>query len=227
VFEAGRSGADPGLTSDAPASTPAAVVGASRTDPRRRLFGAMIETVASRGYDRTTVSRVLSSADVQEAVFSEHFRDKHDCFMQAIDELIGRAEGSAIEQFGRSAPWPERVSRSLESLLTGLARDPDAAGVVFVEMLGAGPAACERQREALTLFASMLEEGRTLSRDSEHLPPQTSEAIVGGIASIVHRRALQGKVAELPSLHADLTYFALLPYLGHERALDIAGLREI
>ena len=30
-----------------------------RSDPRRRLLDAMIETVALRGYDRTTVSRVL------------------------------------------------------------------------------------------------------------------------------------------------------------------------
>jgi AcrR family transcriptional regulator len=186
----------------------------------------MIETVASRGYDRTTVSRVLSSADVQEAVFSEHFRDKHDCFMQAIDELIGRVERSAMEQFAQSAPWPERVRLALEGLLTALARHPDGAGVVFVEMLGAGPAACERHREALALFTSLLEEGRLLSSDREHLPPQTSEAIVGGIASIVHRRVLQGNAAELPSLHADLTYFALLPYLDHERALSIAGLGE-
>jgi len=181
----------------------------------------MIQTVAARGYDYTTLSRVLSSAEVPEAVFSEHFRDKHDCFMHAVDELIGRVERSALEHFEQDAPWPERVSVALEELLTALARHPDAADVAFVEMLSAGPAACERQREALTLFASLLEEGRSLSPDSDHLPPQTSEAIVGGIASIVHRRVLQGNVAELPSLHGDLAYFALLPYLEHERTMAV------
>ncbi len=95
---------------------------------------------------------------------------------------------------------------------------------MFVEVFAAGPAACERYREALSLCSSLLEEGRSLCADSAHLPPQTSEAIVGGIASIVHRRALQGKLAELPALHADLTYFALLPYLDHERAAALAGL---
>ena len=184
----------------------------------------MIQTVAERGYDRTTVSRLLSRAEVPEAVFSEHFRDKQDCFMQAIDGLIGRGESSAMELFAQDRPWPERVSWALEVLLAALARHPSAADVVFVEMLGAGPAACERHREAFGLFASLLEEGRCLCADSTHLPKQTSEAIVGGIASIVHRRALQGKLAELPSLHADLTYFALLPYLDHERAAACAGL---
>jgi AcrR family transcriptional regulator len=186
----------------------------------------MIETVALRGYDRATVTRVLSSADVQEAVFSEHFRDKHDCFMQAVDDLIARAEVSALERFGRTESWPERVRMGLESLLGALTGNPDAARVVLVEMLCAGPAACERHRSAIVLFTSLIEEGRSQSPDTEHLPPQTSEAIVGGIAAIVHRRVLEGNIAELPTLHADLTYFALLPYLDHERALAVAGLGE-
>jgi AcrR family transcriptional regulator len=224
MFDYRRSDAEPGLTPDSLPPTAAAVTSPPRPDPRKRLLGAMIQTVAARGYDRTTLSRVLSNAEVPEALFSEHFLDKHDCFMHAVDELIGRVERSALEHFEQDAPWPERVSLALEELLAALARHPDAAGVAFVEMLSAGPAACERQREALTLFASLLEEGRSLSPDSDHLPPQTSEAIVGGIASIVHRRVLQGNVAELPSLHGDLAYFALLPYLEHERAAGIAGL---
>jgi AcrR family transcriptional regulator len=190
------------------------------------LLDAMIETVALRGYDRTTVSRLLSSADVQEAVFCEHFRDKHDCFLEAVDDLIIRVERSALEQFQRSVPWAERVRLALESLLCALADDPDGARVVLVEMLGAGPLACERHRSALALFTSLIEEGRSQSPSIEHLPPQTSEAIVGGITAILHRRVLQGETAELPALHADLTYFALLPYLDHERALAVAGLTE-
>ncbi|MGA9286554.1 MAG: TetR/AcrR family transcriptional regulator [Solirubrobacteraceae bacterium] len=234
MFEHRRSGADAGWTEDprtddSPASVGAKAAAAAlanrpRGDPRERLLDAMIQAVAERGYDRTTVSRLLSRAEVPEAVFSEHFRDKHDCFMQAIDGLIGRGENSAIALFAQARPWPERVSRALEGLLSNLAEHPDAADVLFVEMLGAGPAACERHREALSLFAALLEEGRTLCVNSGHLPKQTSEAIVGGIASIVHRRALQGKLAELPALHADLTYFALLPYLEHDRAAAIAGL---
>jgi AcrR family transcriptional regulator len=219
-----RSDADPWLIPNTPPATAAAVASVSRPTPRERLLDAMIETVALRGYERTTVIRVLSSANVQEAVFSEYFRDKRDCFLQAIDDLIGRAERSALEHFLRPAPWPERMRQALESLLETLADHPDMARVVFVEMLSAGAAACERHRSALALFTSLIEEGRSYATDGEQLPPQTSEAIVGGIASIVHRRVLEGKTVELPALHRDLTYFALLPYLDHECAMALAGL---
>jgi AcrR family transcriptional regulator len=226
MFHNRRSDAELHPTQDPYVAVAAAVVTVSRPDPRRRLLDAMIETVAQRGYDRTTVSRVLCSADLQEAVFTEHFHDKHDCFCQAIDDLIGRVELAALEQFQQDAPWPERVRAGLESLLFALARDPDGARVALVEILSAGPAACERQRSALALFASLIEQGRAHCPDDQHLPTQTSEAIVGGIASILHRRVLQANTAELPALHADLTYFALLPYLEHERAMAVAGLRE-
>jgi AcrR family transcriptional regulator len=224
MLDQGRPRAEPGSTLSPSTATGVAVVSAPRSDPRKRLLDAMVKTVAVRGYDRTTVSRVLLSADLQEAVFSEHFRDKHDCFMQAVDDLIARAERWALEQFQGTAPWYERLQLALESLLCALAGDPDSARVLIVEMLAAGPEADERQRSALALFTSLVEQGRIASEETEHLPPQTSEAIVGGIASIVHRRVLQGSTAELPSLHADLAYFALLPYLGHDRALTVTGL---
>jgi AcrR family transcriptional regulator len=226
MFYNARSDAESEPTRDSSMPVTTEVVTAPRPDPRRRLLAAMIETVAQRGYDRTTVSRVLRGADLQEAVFTEHFHDKHDCFSQATDDLIGRVELAALEQFHSSAPWHERVRAGLESLLWALAGDPDGARVALVEMLSAGPVARERQRSALALFTSLIEQGRAHCSDDEHLPAQTSEAIVGGIASILHRRVLQANTAELPSLHADLTYFALLPYLDHERAMVVAGLHE-
>jgi AcrR family transcriptional regulator len=221
-----RPDAEPDPIPDSPAYTATNVASAPRPDPRRRLLEAMVKTVAQRGYDRTTVSRVLSNADLQEAVFTEHFHDKHDCFSEAVDDLIGRVELAALELFQGDVPWHERVRAGLDSLLWALARNPDGARVALVEMLSAGPAMCERQRSALALFASLIEQGRESCPYSEHLPQQTSEAIVGGIASILHRRVLQENTAELPALHADLTYFALLPYLDHERAMAVAGLRE-
>ncbi len=207
---------------DTSAEAQLAVMTRGVADPRRRLLDAMVKTVALRGYDRTTVSRVLSSAGLEEATFSEHFYDKHDCFMQAADDLLGRVERDALAQFQQAAPWAERVRLALQSLLWALARNPAGAHVALVEILGAGPEACERQRSVLALFATLIEEGRVQSADTSALPAQTSEAIVGGIASIVQRRILQGDTARLPELHSDLTYFALLPYLDHERALSVA-----
>jgi AcrR family transcriptional regulator len=200
--------------------------GATRSpDPRRRILDALVETVARRGYDRTTLDRVLHVAEVPAPVFDEHFENKQECFLQAIDELIGQVECMVLERLSVPASWPERVRLGLQTLLFALASHPDGARVAMVESLSAGEAAVERLRSALGAFVPTLEEGREQAASTEHLPPQTSEAVVGGIASIVHRRVLEGHTAELPALLPDLLYFALMPYLGHRRALMAAGLR--
>jgi AcrR family transcriptional regulator len=192
-------------------------------DPRLRMFDAMIETVAHRGYDRTTLDRVLSVAKVPAPVFDEHFEDKQDCFLQALDELVGQLELTVLARMRRSAPWPERIRLGLEALLAALAENPDGARVAMVECLSAGEAAVTRLRSALAGFVPIFEEGRALASNTEHLSPQISTAVIGGIASVVHRRVLEGDTAELPTLLPDLLYFALMPYLGHPRALIAAG----
>jgi AcrR family transcriptional regulator len=212
-------GAEPPIASSTVTSEPS-----RSSDPRRRILDALIVTVAHKGYDRTTVDCVLQAADAPAAVFYEHFESKQDCFLQAIDELIGGAECIVLAQYSRPAPWPERVRLGLQTLLSALAENPEGARVAMVEIFSAGEAANERYRSALRLFVPILEEGRLETAHSEHLPPQTSEALVGGIASILHRRVLEHNTAELPALLGDLVHFALAPYLGHHRALAAAGL---
>ncbi len=196
-------------------------------DARRDILDALVRTIALRGYDRTTIDRVLAGADVPAAVFEEHFEDKHDCLLAALEQLIAWAQGAVCEQVPASAPWSERVGAGLKALLAALAGHPDGARVAFVECLGAGEAAIARVHCAIASAIPILEEGRRRGGPgggvpapvTDHLPPQTSEAVVGGIASILHRRILEGETSQLPALLPDLLYFALMPYLGHERAL--------
>jgi AcrR family transcriptional regulator len=208
-------------------ATSVSVAGSRCSDPRARLLDAVIATVSYRGYDRTTVERVLRTAEVPAAVFDEHFANKQDCFLAALEALVERIELGVLECVGREAPWPERVRSGLGALLAALTADPDGARVVLVECLSAGAAAYELHGRLLRLFPPLLEEGRFHSADPDHLPSGTSEALVGGILAILHRRALEDRTGELPRLLGDLAYFALLPYLGHHRALVAAYARPL
>lgn len=195
-------------------------------DPRQAILDALVQAVALRGYDRTTLDRVLLLAEVPAPVFDEHFEDKQDCLLAALDDLIDRIERSISARIDGSRPWPERVRLGLQALLTALADDPSGARVALVECLSAGEPAIARVRSAVAKTIPVLEAGRrgeggaaVSAAGTDHLPAQTSEAVVGGIASILHRRVLEGDTAQLPALLPDLLYFALMPYIGHERAL--------
>ena len=174
---------------------------------------------------------MLSAAQVPAPVFEEHFVDKQECFLQTLDELLARlAQALAARVPGPGqAPWPERIQLGLQTLLDELAGHPDSARVALVECLGAGEAALARLHRALARLAAVLDEGREHaaergSIDIGGLPPQTSTAVVGGIASIVHRRILEDQTAELQELLPELLFFALMPYLGHAGAIGAAGL---
>ncbi|HXA55627.1 MAG TPA: TetR/AcrR family transcriptional regulator [Solirubrobacteraceae bacterium] len=195
-------------------------------DPRTRLLDAMIATASYRGYDRTTVERVLQTAKVTAAVFDEHFANKEDCFLQALDATIARIEQRVLERTERPDPWPARVRGGLGALLGALGENPDGARVALVESLCASPAAGERHHALLRAFPPLLEEGRFHCEHPDLLPSYIAEAMTGGIASILHRRALEDRIGELPRLCGDLAYFALLPYLGHHRAIVAAYAKE-
>jgi AcrR family transcriptional regulator len=204
------------------AASPSLSAASRSPNPRIRVLDAIIATASYRGYDRTTVERVLQTAGVPAALFEEHFANKEDCFLQALDAVIARTESRVQEATQRAVPWPERVRSGLEALMRALAEDPDGARVVLVECLSAGPAASERHYALLRIFPPLLEEGRFHCADPDHLPSYISEAMVGGITSVLHHRALADRTGELPRLCGDLAYFALLPYLGHHRALVAA-----
>lgn len=193
-------------------------------DPRRRIIDAFVQTAAHEGYEHMRLERMLALAEVPEPVFAEHFESKRDCMLAALDELIDWVESAISARAGGSAPWSEQMRLGLEALLCELARNPDGARVLLVECLGAGETPITRLRRAIARAIPILEQGLSgvEAGGESHLPPQISEAIAGGIVSILHRRVLERRTAELPSLLPDLLYFALLPYLGHERTLAVS-----
>jgi AcrR family transcriptional regulator len=196
--------------------------------PRRRILDALIGIAVREGYAHTCIERVLGAADVSDAFFYAYFESIEDCFIQASDELINELEHVVLAQTSGEAPWPQRIRLGLEALLRALARYPEHAHFVMIECLGAGRPAAERLHSAEAMFAVVLEEGAEYAANVErlsieHLSPLTAEGIVGGIAAIIHKRVLAEDAAELPALLPDLLYIALMPYLGHERALAAAA----
>jgi AcrR family transcriptional regulator len=201
---------------------PATRCGRAR-NARERILDALVQTVARRGYEETSIERVLTVAEVPRAVFEEHFEGKQDCLLAALDYLIEALRRVVRQAVAGQTSWPEQVRLGLQMLLTALACHPDGARVACIEHLAAGGPAIDRMRAAIAEFVPALERGRAEALETTHLPPQTSEAIVGGIAAIVGRHVFEDRASELPELLPDLLFFALMPYLGQHWALAIAG----
>ena len=118
------------------------------SNQRARLYGAMIELVAARGYEASTVAELCALAGVSKRTLYERFPGgKQQCFLATYDIIVRRAETHilAAGRCGRDgivgAGPPERLRALVEAFAREVAAYPNAARLVLVEASGAGPAA--------------------------------------------------------------------------------------
>jgi AcrR family transcriptional regulator len=191
---------------------------------RERLIAGLAEAIAENGYSGTTIAHITRHAAVSRRTFYEHFSSKDECFVAAYDTVMEELRGRVSTAFDAEDDWPHAVKAGIGAMLEFLAAEPHLARLCMVEALVAGPVVVERYDAAIQSLVPYFEAGRkgrskaVLSR----LSPSTEEALVGGMVSLISRRIIAGKTAELPSLEPDLVEFTLTPYLGSPEAAKLA-----
>ena len=189
---------------------------------RERIITAMVDTVAEKGYNATTVADITKAASVSRRTFYEHFDDREDCFLAAY-EMVGdhiaasmRAAAEAFED------WPQKVRAALATMLRFLAGEPDLARLTMIEPIAAGGEIAARHRASMQGLVGILKAGRPEHGGEHPLPEATEEALVGGVVSLVVREISAGRTEQLERLLPDLVELTLAPYVGAEQAEKLA-----
>ena len=190
---------------------------------RERLIAALILTLDEVGYQKTTVSMIGRRAAVSKSDFYKHFDSKDECFLAAYDDATGRLRAAVIDACAAAEgeEWAARVRAGVAALLGLLASEPALAVILLAEGLRAGRGIYDRYQAAVESFVPLLRDGAPDPPGSAPVPPATDEAVVGGIASVLSRRATAGEAAGLTGLVPDVLEFALTPHLGTEAARRI------
>jgi AcrR family transcriptional regulator len=164
------------------------------------MLRSIAEAVAERGFARVTVADVISRAGVSRETFYEHFSDKEDCFIAALDEGARVLYGilAAVVASGAEDPV-EQLDRLLKAYLNTLAAEPAFAKAFLIDAYGAGPRATSRRIELQRQFVDLVAEiFNTTEADS---PGRFAcEALVASISSMVTVRVGSGRLDELPTL---------------------------
>ena len=192
---------------------------------RERLIAGLAEAVAENGFAGTTIAHITRHAAVSRRTFYEHFSSKDECFVAAFEAVIEQLRERVDAAYEAQEEWAQGVRAGLEAMLSFLAGEPNLARLSMVESLVAGPVVVKHYYAAIRSLVPYLEAGRE-GRSAEvlaRLSATTEEALVGGVISLISRRILAGRTAELEQLLPDLTEFALTPYLGTAEAARVAG----
>ena len=187
---------------------------------RRRLMDAMVAAVAERGFAATTVADVISRAGVSRSTFYEQFSDKDDCFVAAHNDLIERLIDFVSAAYVRGESLEDKVRLGLDAFLQALAARPEGARFAFIDVMAASPRAHDQHRDAVRRFVAIFDEVGELTDRSGELPASLSRVVVGGVATLVYEEIAAGRQTSVRRLLPEALYLALVPYLGHERALE-------
>jgi len=184
---------------------------------RERLLAAMLRATAELGFQTATVKDVLDRAGVSRPTFYEHFANKEDCFLVALDSGARRV-CKRVEAASGEGDWRERLRDGLGEVLRFAAAEPDTARALVVESRVAGRAAVPQRRQLLDRFADWID------RDAPGEPPGeppslTAAAVAGGIEAVIHAHICRGETDLVPLLPS-LMYFAVLPYAGPDAAIE-------
>jgi AcrR family transcriptional regulator len=197
-------------------------------DQRRRLYEAMVEVTAARGYQAMSVKAVCALAGVSRRTFYDLYavtaqrRPKEACFLDAYDFVVGRAAGRISYAYRREQDPERRLCSAFEQFAHVAVGEPETVQVALVEVLGAGPAALARMQRTRLIFEQMIGASLAQGPDGVAVEPLLVKGIVCGIERITRQLLLAGEIEELPAL-AD----RLLAWVLSYRCRAAAGLEEI
>lgn len=190
---------------------------------RERLLAAIAHEVAARGYRATTITEVVKLASVSTRDFYEHFESKEECFVAAFEAVRGHLEELVVTAIADEPDWTHQLIAALRTALQFFAAEPDLARLCLVEPVSATPKIAIYFREAVLACVPAVAAGRAETPGGDALPESTEDSLLGGMLSLATRSILAGETERLPTLLPDLVEFALSPYLGAERAAELAG----
>jgi len=178
-------------------------------DQRRRLYGAMIELVAERGYAGVSTRALARLARMSKQDMYRHFPGKQSYFLATYDMIVARASERVAAAYAVGGDWQQRLRAAFKALAAEVAEEPKAARLGLSEVLGAGPAGVERMERTRGLFEAMVGASFAQAPGGRPLPPLIVKGIVRGVERIIRQRLLSGRAQELPGLADELMAWAL------------------
>ncbi len=172
---------------------------------RRRLLQAAGVVFARCGYAEASAEAISREAGMSKATFYEHFANKEECIIALFDDAsreVQRRMNAARSQ--QPATYEDRVRGGARAFLETLARHPESAQTLLVEIIGAGPRAMERRDAILEAFAEYI-----YADNAEHAPRHGQPtfcgrddafAIIGAIVELVSRQLRTGRPETLLEL---------------------------
>jgi hypothetical protein len=148
---------------------------------------------------------------VQPVHFARNFEAAFAKFQVAVDAA-----------YAAETDWPMQAAAAIRAVLEFATENPVAARALTVDSLAQGSDHFARHQRPVDHLAKLLAAGRDAHPEGETLPNLLEEALAGGIFMLVVQRLEVNDVGALAALTPDAVEFALTPYVGRDKAREVA-----
>lgn len=175
---------------------------------RERLYGAMVAVVSQNGYAGASIAEIIALAGVSRTTFYSYFTDKEECFLATLDEILAFALAATERSVRMVGDEDARAEEGMQTFVTLLVGQPDAARLAIVESYAAGPRAIRRVDEAMKRCRDLMAEVLELTPRQRGMPKEMLRGMIGAIARIMLTRLRRGTEKELVDLVPQLLALA-------------------
>jgi AcrR family transcriptional regulator len=190
---------------------------------RERLFGAMVASVAARGYRATSVNDLVEISGVSSRTFYDLFADKKACFLATLEAMIEAAIAYSARRAGElvtdlapggvtlpgeepdgASTWEERAGQGMRAFTEMVVAQPAAARLALVEVYSVGPEALVPLEQAMAGFEWLARQVIEGSPERAGMPDEMLVALMGAQQEIARNRLREGRERELPGVIEEL-----------------------
>lgn len=180
----------------------------------------MVDCCAEKTYAATTIADIVGQASISRTTFYKRFSGKRECFDAALDWCLEEIRITAADSQSPSDPPPEAVRKAAVATLGLMASNPALAQLLTGEAVSVEPAVTGRYRKILVPALEKL-----WADAGEPRKGRTDPRLAFGRAQVlIYNQVAAGEAERLLELLPEIVYIALLPFLGHEEALNEARL---
>ena len=94
-------------------------------NPAERVLRALAAIVAEKGYPATTVAEIVDRASTSQRTFYEHFANKEEALLAALDSGSAQMLASVLPAFRRAPDWEQSVRAAYEAMFAFGTEEPE------------------------------------------------------------------------------------------------------
>lgn len=192
------------------------------TEDRERLIDAAVGETVEVGYGAVSLEGIIRRAGSSRASFDAQFASKQTAVEAAYRCRFEHYLGRLLRACEAQSEWPLKVKVGIGVTLDMAAASPVDAQFLVVETMAVGDDFLRQVLDSRDRLARLLVSGRTGTLHGAELPGITEAVLVAGIAGVIAAQLRAGESEHLPAVAPQLVELTLTPYLGREKAAEVA-----